>query len=86
MNIVTSAELQRKLGEIQDRALREPVTVTHHGRPRLVILSAEEYRRLRRRDRQTLPVDALSPADLVAIARAEAPAAYAPLDRELDPA
>lgn len=43
---VSSGVLERRIGLIQDLALVEPVTVTAGGRDRLVLLSAEEYRRL----------------------------------------
>jgi prevent-host-death family protein len=42
----TAAEISRNFGHWQDRAMQEPVLVTHHGRPRLVLLSAEEFVRL----------------------------------------
>jgi prevent-host-death family protein len=44
---VSSAEFQRNLGLYQDKALAEPVTVTKNGRERLVLLSVDEYHRLR---------------------------------------
>lgn len=47
MVTITAAELQRQFDHYRDLALREPVSVTHHGRESLVMLSAEEYRRLR---------------------------------------
>ncbi len=83
METVSAAEFQRQIGQYQDRALVEPVMVTRNGRERLVLLSAEEYRRLKHLDRLALPVTALSEADLAAIAAAEVPAAYAALDDEL---
>jgi prevent-host-death family protein len=36
-------EFQRKFGEFQHRAQREPVEITRHGRRELVLLSAEHY-------------------------------------------
>ncbi len=50
MVIVTAAELQKQFGRFRDVALREPVSVTHHGRDSLVILSADEYVRLKALD------------------------------------
>jgi len=44
---VTSAQLIKQFGRYHDAALREPVTVTKHGRDSVVMLSAEEYYRLR---------------------------------------
>jgi prevent-host-death family protein len=36
----TAAEFQRKFGEIQRQAQREPVGITRHGRRELVLMSA----------------------------------------------
>jgi prevent-host-death family protein len=47
METITSAELQKHFGLYREKALREPVSVTHHGRESLVILSADEFRRLK---------------------------------------
>lgn len=50
MVTVTSAELQRHFGAVREQALREPVTITHHGRTSLVVLSADEFNRLKALD------------------------------------
>ncbi|HMP03663.1 MAG TPA: type II toxin-antitoxin system Phd/YefM family antitoxin [Gemmatales bacterium] len=84
MCIVSSAEFQRHVGEYQDRALVEPVIITRNGRERLVMIAVDEYRRLKRRDREALPVTALAEQDLEAIARAEIPEEYAHFDDELN--
>ena len=47
MPVINAREFQKRVGEFSDIARREPVTVTHHGRPSLVLLSAEGYERLR---------------------------------------
>lgn len=39
----TALEFQRKVGEFQHHARREPVEITRHGRRDLVLMSAEEY-------------------------------------------
>jgi prevent-host-death family protein len=39
----TAVELQRKFGEFQHRAQREPVEITRHGRRELVLMSADHY-------------------------------------------
>jgi prevent-host-death family protein len=44
---VTAAELQKQFGLYTERAQREPVTVTKHGRDSVVLLSAEAYERLK---------------------------------------
>ena len=39
----TSMEFQRKFGEFQHQAQREPVEITRHGRRELVLMSADHY-------------------------------------------
>jgi prevent-host-death family protein len=73
MITITSAEFQRNFGRYQDAALKEPVTITHNGRERVVVLTAEEYHRLKRRDRQVMALDDFTEADLQAIRKAEPP-------------
>ncbi len=46
-NSVSAADISRNFGEWQSRALSAPVTITHHGRARLVLMSIEECERLR---------------------------------------
>ena len=83
MCIVSSVEFQRKLGLYQDRALVEPVTVTRNGRERVVLISAEEYKRLKRRNRQVLRPEDFTEADLAAIRNAEPPPEAATFDHEV---
>ena len=59
---VTSKEALRNWKSVTDKALREPVVITAHGRPRHVLLAYEDYERLRDQERQVyrsaeLPVD-----------------------------
>src|SRR5260221_420193 len=49
---VTRGEFQRAFDAMSDRALQEPVTITKAGRDHLVVMSADEYARLKRRDRR----------------------------------
>lgn len=39
----TTVEFQRKFGEFQHQAQREPVEITRHGRRELVLMSADHY-------------------------------------------
>jgi prevent-host-death family protein len=80
MHTVTISELQRQIGEIQDMALKEPISITRNGREKYVFLSAEEYHRLKRRDREVLGVEELSEEDIREIAAARVPDEYAYLD------
>ena len=47
MVTITAADLAKQFGKYRDLALREPVSVTHHGRETLVMLAADEYKRLK---------------------------------------
>jgi len=42
-----ASDLTRKSGEILHAATIAPITLTNHGKPRHVILSVEEYERLK---------------------------------------
>jgi len=52
-NVVTTAgDLVRQFSHYSDVALGQPVVVTKNGRPRNVLISVEEYERLKKRDQQ----------------------------------
>jgi prevent-host-death family protein len=80
---VTAAEFQRNIGTYQDMALTNPVTITKNGRERTVLLSAEEYHRLKRRDRKVLRLDDMTPEDIEVISKTEMDPKYNYLNEEL---
>jgi PHD/YefM family antitoxin component YafN of YafNO toxin-antitoxin module len=80
---VTTSEFIRDYGALSDRALTEPVTITKDGRDRLVLVSAEEYERLRLHARRAIGPEDLTEAEAAAIARAEVDPRHAHLDEEL---
>lgn len=80
---VTSGDLQRQWSKFQDIALDEPVTVTCNGRDQMVLLSSDEYHRLKRRDREVLTPADFTEADLEAIQMVKIPAETAQFDHEL---
>ena len=80
---VSSAEFQKNFGQHQDEALRQPVVVTRNGRDRTVLISVEEYRRLKRRDREVLGLADFTPEDIAAIERAAPPKSSAKFNHEL---
>ncbi len=84
MVIVGAATLVRRFGEYQDVALRETVAITSNGRERPVLLSADEYRRLKRRDRRVIAHADFAAGELEAIARSDAPAESAKFDDEVE--
>jgi prevent-host-death family protein len=74
MVTITAAELQKQFGRYREAAIREPVSVTHHGRESLVMLSADEYKRLKALDDRQAVHPWELPGDLAeALAKAEPP-------------
>jgi PHD/YefM family antitoxin component YafN of YafNO toxin-antitoxin module len=64
MTEVSSAEVSKNFGkyrEIADgsRGTPEPVTVLHYNKPSVVIVAADEYVRLKRRDKRVLATEDL---------------------------
>ena len=53
---VTASEFQKAFGAMSDAALKEPVTITKQGRDHLVVLAADEYKRLKQRDRKVYAI------------------------------
>jgi prevent-host-death family protein len=84
MITITTVEFQRHFSRYEDEALTQPVAITRNGRERIVMISIDEYRRLKRRDREVLRAGELSDADLAAIALTEMDPQYAHLDKELE--
>jgi PHD/YefM family antitoxin component YafN of YafNO toxin-antitoxin module len=77
---VSSTEFGKEVGRYQDVALSQPVVVTRNGRDRTVMISAEEYLRLKRRDRQVFAAGELPDDLLEAIGRSEMDARHNHLD------
>jgi PHD/YefM family antitoxin component YafN of YafNO toxin-antitoxin module len=85
MITVTAAELQKQFGRFRDIAIREPVSVTHHGRDSLVMLSSDEYNRLKSLDTRAAAHPWELPEDLVnALNEAEPPEFTKQFDHELE--
>jgi PHD/YefM family antitoxin component YafN of YafNO toxin-antitoxin module len=80
---VTTADFIKYYGSLADKALAEPVTITKNGRDRLVVMSADEYERLKRRDRRVVKAGELTDEEVALIAKAEVPADHAHLDEEI---
>ena len=63
MTRVTATEFKNNIGAFSDAAMDKPVIITSHQRDRLVLMSADEYRRL------TGTADGLSDEDKARIER-----------------
>jgi prevent-host-death family protein len=84
MITVTAAEFQRHFGRYQDEALTQPVAVTRNGRERVVMISVDEYRRLKRRDREVLRAGDLTDEEVAQIAKGKMDPRHDHLDKELE--
>jgi PHD/YefM family antitoxin component YafN of YafNO toxin-antitoxin module len=80
---VSSGEFQRQIGRIQDLALAELVTITCNGRDRMVLMSSEEYHRLKSRDRRVMTLDDFTHEDIAALEKVRAPAEAAAFNHEV---
>lgn len=80
---VTTAEFIKNYGTLADQALTEPVTITKNGRDRLVILSAVEYGRLKRRDRRVVRPEDMTDEEIALIGKAKVPAEFTHFDSEV---
>ena len=54
MKIVSAIDAKNRFGQLLEAARREPVTVTKQGRPAAVMLSIEDYERMRGAARASL--------------------------------
>jgi len=63
------AEFLKNFARYQDAVLTEPITVTRNGRICAVLLSPEEYRRLKRLDKRTAGGDEITQDDIAAMER-----------------
>lgn len=72
----TAAELVREFSHFSDLALKDPVVITKNGRARNVLISVDEYERLKKRDRIAI-MAADTPEEFIpqleALARGEMP-------------
>jgi PHD/YefM family antitoxin component YafN of YafNO toxin-antitoxin module len=84
MVTITSAELQKQFGRYREMALKEPVSVTHHGRKSLVVMAVDEFERLKALDTRQAFYPWELPEDIKqALETAEPPAWTAQFDHEL---
>jgi prevent-host-death family protein len=77
---ITAVEFQRKFGEFQHKARREPVEITRHGRRELVLMSADHYDWLLATARRTYRTVDAEPVVIDTVERAEMDPEHAHLD------
>jgi prevent-host-death family protein len=76
----TSLEFQRKFGEFQHQAQREPVEITKHGRREFVLMSADHYDWLKAAAQRTHRTEDALAIVIDAVERAEMDPEHANLD------
>lgn len=47
MRSFSTVELTQQIGAVTHAASREPVTITHHRKPRFVLMSVEDFEKMR---------------------------------------
>jgi PHD/YefM family antitoxin component YafN of YafNO toxin-antitoxin module len=83
MQDISAEDLARNFKQYRRSASSEAVAVHGDDGEPLILVSAEEYRRLKRREQAALQLEALSDSDLAAIAQARVSEEHAALDAEL---
>lgn len=69
----TSTDFAKNSGFYQDKAIQNPVLIKKNGRPKTVLLSYEEFARLRERDRREFTMDTMPDDIAIAILDAKIP-------------
>lgn len=82
---VPATEVEKRFGHYQDEAVKNPVLISEGGRPRTVLLSYEEFIRLKGRERRAYSLDDLPPHLATAILEAEVPAELEDLPEAAQP-
>jgi prevent-host-death family protein len=80
---ITISDFIKNCDALMDKALSEPVTITKNGRDLLVMLSAEEYARLKRRDRRVVRLEEFTEEEIALITQVAVSAGRSHLDDEL---
>ena len=68
---VPASEVQRNFSEYEEKAVEEPVEVTHPGRSPSYLVSERLFKDMMSSYRRAIPVEALSDGDIALIEQAE---------------
>jgi prevent-host-death family protein len=74
MKTITATEAAKNFGHVHDRALTEPVTVTQHGRPSIVLIQAALFERLVKNYSDVRSADDLTDPEALQVVDDSAPA------------
>lgn len=84
MKKLSSHDRQRNTAQVLDTALKAPVTISYHDYDRLVILSIDEFERLKRRDKTVTAIEDVPANFLLALREPYFAPEQAALDHLLD--
>ncbi len=65
MRTFSSQDLQQQTGEIQRAAVSGPVVIMSHGKPRSIVMSVDEFRRLKQAAGEAVPPELKKPRPVV---------------------
>lgn len=68
---VSASEIQKNFGEYEEKAIREPVEVTHSGRSSSYLVSEQLFRDMMASYRRAISVEVLSDSDVALIEQAQ---------------
>lgn len=80
---ITAKELVENIERYRRLALTQPVEVTVDRTESIVMISATEYQRLKRRDRRVMTLDDFTDQDIALLEATEAPEESRKFDREI---
>lgn len=80
---ISNGEIQEQWSKVQNMVIAEPVTITSNGQDQMVLLSAKEYDRLKRRDRRVMALADFTVEDIAALERVRAPAEATAFNHEV---
>lgn len=76
MSQVAATDLAKNFGEWHEKAMREPVVITKHGRESAVLLSVETFHQLLNGYREVVPTHDLNAAIAEAVIHSDIPPEY----------
>jgi hypothetical protein len=80
MRQFSSLDLQQQSGEIQRSSAASPVVILNHGKPRSVMMSVEEFRRLKTAAGEILPSEVAKPRPILRRGLPKDPLGYVTTD------
>jgi PHD/YefM family antitoxin component YafN of YafNO toxin-antitoxin module len=84
MQTVSATDFENDFRRYRNEALKAPLTVEGDGQDTLIVMSVDEYRRLKRRERAVFLTETLSEAELRALTEGGMDPRHDHLNAELD--